>query len=85
MLYQIFSRNNDSSGNPYRLLVVYNEKGTPVQAYEARSSSPNIEHVLYSAGYVQLITIHLEVKEYNRIKRGLNNWSSVIDGVVNTD
>lgn len=85
MLYQVFSRNNDSSGNPYRLLVVYNETGVPVQAYEARSSSPNIEHDLYRDGYQKLLTVHLEVKEYNRIKRGLNNWRSVVDGVVNTD
>ena len=85
MVYQVLSRNNDVNGTPYRLVVVYNENGVPVQAYEARSSSPNIQYNLDSAGYAQLLTLHLEVKEYNRLKRGLNNWSSVVDGVQNSD
>lgn len=83
--YQMLSRNNDVNGNPYRLIVVYNSQGTPVQAFEARSSTPNIEHKLYGSGIQQLLTLHLQPSEYNRMKRSLNNWAQVVNGVEYSD
>lgn len=76
MFFQVFSRNSDVSGNPYRLILVYNEKGVIKEAYEARSSSPNICHTLRSdvpsyggRGLIELISVHLAPAEYNNIKR----------------
>lgn len=83
--YQMLSRNNDIDGNPYRLIVVYNSKGTPIQAFEARSSTPNIEHPLYARGICPLLGLHLQTKEYNRMKRCLNNWVQVVNGVEHVD
>ena len=83
--YQKFSRNNDVNGNPYRLMVVYNEDGTPIEAYEARSSTPNKEHEFWRNGIKQLLTVHLQPKEYNRLKRSLNNWSQVEKNVQHCD
>jgi hypothetical protein len=40
--YQVIGRNNDPSGNPYRLVLFYSLGGGIVAAAEARSSSPNI-------------------------------------------
>lgn len=81
MFFQTFSRNNDVNGNPYRLLVVYDSEGTPREAYEARSSSPNKEFEFYEKGIKRLLSVHLQPGEYNRLKRSLNNWSQVEKGV----
>lgn len=61
--YQVLSRNNDPSGNPYRLVLVYSEDGGVRRAYEARSSSPNIIRKL--GHLAQLPTIHCTPAEYN--------------------
>lgn len=85
MFYQMFSRNNDVNGNPYRLIVVYDNDGIPHKAYEARSSTPNKEHELYGAGVRKLLSVHLQPAEYNRLKRSLNEWSQVENGVEAVD
>lgn len=75
--FQMYSRNNDSSGNPYRLLLVYSvgddgeEPGTVIEAHEARSSSPNVERVLRRKCTFQLPTMHLAPRDYNDLKHAL--------------
>ena len=67
--YQIYSRNNDINGNPYRLILTF-ENGVFKAMHEARSSSPNFTHELYEKGYKELFReIHLQPKEYNSIKK----------------
>lgn len=72
--FQEISRNNDVNGNPYRLVVVYDENGRYSEVYEARSSSPNIVYELYKKGYQQIMSIWTTPCEYNRIKRSLKGW-----------
>lgn len=69
MLFQILSRNNDTSGNPYRLGLVYNAEGDVVEAYEERSSSPNFALALRKRGIKQLPSFHLRPSEYNSTKK----------------
>lgn len=71
MLYQVFSRNNDINGNPYRLILVYDIEASITEAYESRSSMPNIINKL-SKQYRQLPTLHLAPKEYNNLKKLFN-------------
>lgn len=72
MFYQVFSRNNDVNGNPYRLIVVYNETGKIVKGCEARSSMPNYIGQLYKAGFKELLTVHLSPAEYNSIRKRMS-------------
>lgn len=83
--YQMVSRNNDVNGNPYRMIFVYDDKGNPVEVYEARSSTPNKEYDFYSKdNFHKLITLHLSPEEYNDLKRRANIWVDV-KGVINCD
>jgi hypothetical protein len=68
-MFQMFSRNNDANGNPYRLMLVYGESGEVVEAYEARSSCPNQIRVLRNKGLTQLPTFHLQPSEYNQTRK----------------
>lgn len=69
MLFQIFSRNNDVNGNPYRLGLVYNAEGAVVEAYEERSSSPHFVLSFRKRGLNQLPGFHLRPSEYNSTKK----------------
>lgn len=72
--YQVFSRNNDSNGNPYRLVLLYNTNGELVQVIQYRNTFvdstikkiyPSIQG-LYSP-------IHLTPSEYNQIRNDCSN------------
>jgi hypothetical protein len=69
IMFQMISRNNDVNGNPYRLLLVYNIEGGVIEAYEARSSMPNIKSELTRRGLSQLPTFHVQPSEYNETKK----------------
>lgn len=62
--FQVLSRVNDKSGNPYRLVMVYGGDGDVVEMTEARSSSPDVIKELVRRGYVQLPSIFISVGEY---------------------
>lgn len=67
--YQVYSRNNDINGNPYRLVITFHN-GIFSESFEARSSSPNILHALYDKGYKEgFRQIHLAPAEYNSVKK----------------
>ena len=74
MILQVVSRNNDVNGNPYRLIMTYNNEGVMEEVYEARSSSPDIVNQLLNKGYNQIRTFHLAPKEYNELKKDLVKW-----------
>lgn len=75
--FQVLSRNNDTSGNPYRLIVIYDSVAFPVACYESRSSRPNIEYVLFGLENChKMLTLHLSPSEYNRIKRSMGDWKN---------
>ena len=66
--YQVYSRNNDINGNPFRLVITFHD-GEFAEAFEARSSSPNVIHDLYDRGYKEgFRQIHLQPAEYNSVK-----------------
>jgi len=67
MLFQIFSRNNDTNGNPYRLMLSYDSEGNVVAAYESRSSSPNKAQELRET-HQELPSFHLAPGEYNQTR-----------------
>ena len=66
--YQIFSRNNDTNGNPYRLALVYSDRGTVIKAYEFRQSSINSYLSTLYPNTPQLPTMHLQPSEYNETR-----------------
>lgn len=63
LFFQVISRNNDSNGNPYRLILVYGPKGV-VDAREARNSTPNYVGELGKI-MCQLPSFHVAPAEYN--------------------
>jgi len=67
MLFQMFSRDNDSSGNAYRLMLCYDSDGNVTAAYEARNSSPNMATKLRKT-HKQLPTFHLSKSEYSQTR-----------------
>ena len=69
IMFQIISRNNDSSGNPFRLGLVYDCSGLVVRVYEERSSMPNFAYTLRKRGLFELPTFHVAPKEYNQTKQ----------------
>jgi hypothetical protein len=66
--FQVLSRSNDASGNPYRLFCVYDSDGNLVDMAEARSSTPNYTRELYRKGYRELLPLSLTPKEYRLVK-----------------
>lgn len=70
-LFQVISRNNDPSGNPYRLVIVYDVAGNITERYEARNSSPNICGELRRRGLRELISFHVQPREYLETKRAI--------------
>jgi len=67
MLFQIISRNNDTSGNPYRLMLVYNQDGNVEACYEARDSMPNQANKLRLT-HKELPGFHVSPSEYKTTK-----------------
>jgi hypothetical protein len=67
-MFQMFSRNNDINGNPFRLILLYSDKAEVIEAYEARSSSPNICNFLSERGFKRLPSAHMQPKDYNEMK-----------------
>lgn len=74
--YQIFSRNNDRDGNPYRLVLLYNINGEVVQAIQYRQvfTETTIQRLYPSAKSLYGV-IHLTPTEYNDIRK---TFSSVL-------
>ena len=67
MLFQTFSRPNDSNGKPYRLMLCYNEVGDVTEVYEDRTSSPNkVNELRKTRG--ELPCFHLSPSEYNETR-----------------
>jgi hypothetical protein len=73
--FQVLSRNNDVNGNPYRLVLLYDDMGHVVKVYEARSSRPNIIGKL-NRELFELVPLHLAPSEYNSVKR---TWAKVLE------
>jgi hypothetical protein len=70
-LLQVLSRNNDINGTPYRLVLVYSsDTGGVIEAYEARSSSPNIVGHLQGS-CTRLMGFHLAPSDYNETRRAV--------------
>jgi len=74
--YQVFSRNNDTNGNPYRLVLLYNNDGEVVQAIQYRNSfvDSTIKKI-YPSIRGLYSPIHLTPSEYNQIR---NNCSDLL-------
>jgi hypothetical protein len=64
--YQSISRNNDSNGNPYRLIILYGLNGKVIMVIECRDSMPNCENLFYDIP--KLPSFHLSPKEYKSTK-----------------
>jgi hypothetical protein len=65
--YQVISRNNDSNGNPYRLILVYDAGFRVVHVVESRQSMPN--YVYHECrGLIELPSFHIEPRRYNALK-----------------
>ena len=69
MFYQVLSRPNDPSGNPFRLFCTYDANGDLVDLAEARSSSPNYARELRQQGYRELMPLSLAAGEYRQVKQ----------------
>lgn len=67
MFYQIFSRDNDVNGNPYRLICLYSVDGELVKLIESRSSSSNWVF-RNSRDFGELPSAHLTKREYRDFK-----------------
>jgi hypothetical protein len=66
--YQIISRNNDTNGNPYRLALVYGDRGTVIKAYEFRQSNINSYLCQLHPNTPQLATFHVQPAEYKETR-----------------
>lgn len=66
--YQVISRNNDTNGNPFRLILVYNAEFKTIRAVECRSSSPNYLHNDDIKSCVSMPKFHLSPSEYKATK-----------------
>jgi len=73
MLFQIFSRNNDSTGLPRSLMLCYNETGEVTAVYEERSSSPNKAQELRKT-HRELPSFHLAPSEYNATRSAFKQY-----------
>jgi len=71
--FQVFSRNNDTNGNPYRLALIYSERGTVIKAYEFRQSSISYYMTNLCPHVQQLPTFHLSPSEYNETRKEFKN------------
>ena len=71
-LYQVLSRNSDTNGRPYRLVVVYDIAGIVTELYEERSSTPNAVSALHARHLRQLPTFHLTPADYNATKESFS-------------
>jgi hypothetical protein len=67
-MFQVFSRNNDTNGKPFRLILLYGDNAEVLEAYEARSSSPSICNFLSGRGIGRLPAAHMQPKDYNKMK-----------------
>lgn len=66
---QVFSRNNDINGNPYRLALIYGNNGTVIKAYEFRQSSIDSYLSALCPNALQLPTTHLQPSEYDETRK----------------
>jgi len=78
MLFQIISRNNDIHGNPYRLMLVYDQYGNVEACYEARSSMPNQASKLRLT-HKELPGFHVSPSEYNTTKDAFRHCLVKVD------
>lgn len=76
--FQILSKKSDRNGIPYRLILVYSQFGTVIEAYEERSSLPNTRGNLSRRDLVELPSFHLPTKEYNDTK---SKYSAILQKV----
>jgi len=72
-MFQIISRKNDINGNPYRLILVYNQNGNVEACYEARSSMPNQASKLRLT-HKELPGFHVSPSEYKTTKDAFKRW-----------
>lgn len=66
---QLFSRNNDINGNPYRLVVIYDaSNGGIIEVNEHKTSSEySIRGQYKDVNWI--LDVHLKPSDYNRIKK----------------
>jgi len=72
-MFQIISRKNDINGNPYRLILVYNQNGNVEACYEARDSMPNQASKLRLT-HKELPGFHVSPSEYKTTKDAFKRW-----------
>ena len=71
--YQILSRNNDVNGNPYRLALVYSDRGTVIKAYEFRQSIIGYQLSELCPDVPCLPALHLQPAEYNETRKAFKD------------
>lgn len=70
--YQKISRNNDVNGNPYRLILIYDNEAMLKQVWEVNTSMTSGKELdLRRQGYVEITPIHVTIREYKVLKREL--------------
>lgn len=73
-MFQVVSRDNDRNGNPYRLVLVYDDTACVVQMFEARSSSPNIVLLLRRMDLLELVEFKVSPAVYRQVR---NSYTGV--------
>lgn len=81
LCFQIISRNNDSNGNPFRLILIYDSLGTVIKVIEDRSSS-NPNSITYFSDCVQLPKFHLSPSEYKQTREKYSHLVVTDDSVM---
>ena len=64
--YQVISRNNDSDGNAYRLIIAYLFDGSRV-GYHTRNSDSNTLSIFRKSDINSLLQVHVLPAEYKRL------------------
>lgn len=80
-LYQVFSRQNDVNGNPYRLIMVYTVEEGKLKLHEAvqaRSSRPNYVRELEHGGAQSLGEVYLAPYVYNSMVKDLGHTGAFL-------
>jgi len=72
-MFQIISRKNDINGNPYRLILVYNQDGNVEACYEARDSMPNQANKLRLT-HKELPGFRVSPSEYKNTRAVFARW-----------
>lgn len=72
--YQIYGRDNDPSGNPQRLIFLYDSNCEVHTVYHVGTSQrSNTQGILDELGCKQIHSVHLTIKEFNATKRAWQN------------